>query len=183
MKDIVQAFNGTLKWSLLVAIILVVMSCGWRLRGSVELPSQMKKINLIQLAEAREFYKRLKRTLQYGGAEVVETKVGADISLTITQVESESKSAAVDSVGRTVAKEISMTLIFNLQDNQGISLAEQDEVRTSRIFRYNPDNVLGMELEESRVVSGLTDEMVAALISRIKNIITRQDLQGQPSAD
>ena len=162
------------KWLVLMLAVLTLTACGWRLRGSVSLPEQIQKINLIQLADYGGFNKRLIKALESAGAEVVESKVGADVSISVIKIDLDKKSAAVDSQGRTIAQDISLNLIYSLQDNEGNILAEQEDMRQSRIYRFDPDNVLAMEREESRVVSGLIDEMVAALISRVKHQVKSQ---------
>ncbi len=179
----VQMLKNTFRLGLLVAFMLLIVACGWRLRGSVDLPEQMKKVNLIQLVENRDVNSRLIKALKSGGAEVVESKVGADVSIMITKIQLNKKSAAVDSQGRIIAQEVILNLSYNLQDKVGNMLIEQDTIRLSRIYRYDPDNVLGMEREESRVLSGLIDEVVVALINRIKYSFKSQKQQGQPSAN
>ena len=164
----IQLSGFRFKWLVLVLAALTLTACGWRLRGSVSLPEQIQKVNLIKLADYGSFNKRLTKTLQSAGAEVVESKVGADVSISVIKLDCDKKSAAVDSQGRTVAKEITLELTYSLQDKDGKMLVEQENVRQTEIYRYDPDNVLAMEREETRVVSGLIDKMVSTLVNKVK---------------
>lgn len=164
-------------------MILMLTACGWRLRGSVELPQNMQRINLILLQQSYEFEQRLQRSLQSAGAELVNGRENANISITVIAFDADKSSVAVDSQGRSVTKELLQKLTYNLQDNQGDMLAELVSVKVMRIYRYDPDNVLGMEREEQRISSDLLDELVVLLINRVKQQVKKSDAQVKISAD
>ncbi len=176
-------FTRTVRSIVLTSLMMLMLSaCGWRLRGFVELPENMQNINLILLQQNYEFERRLQKSLQSAGAKLVKGRETADISLTVIAQERDRNSIAVDSQGRSVNKEIEHSVTYNLQDNDGDMLAEQAKVKVLRIYRYDPDNVLGMEREEQKIDSDLLDELVVALINRVKQQVKNIDFKVKKEA-
>ncbi len=171
-------FTRMVRSIILTSVMMLMLSaCGWRLRGSVELPENMQNINLILLQQDYEFEQRLQKSLQSAGANLVNGRETADISITVISLKRDRKSIAVDSQGRSVNKEIVHSLTYNLQDHDGEMLAEQAKVKVLRIYRYHPDNVLGMEREEQKIDSDLLDELVVSLINRVKQQVKNSSSQ------
>lgn len=173
-----QATNKMIKSIVLTLLVLSVYSCGWRLRENAGLHPEIKKVNLIQLVEDYQLNKQLKKLLSANGAEVMETKAGADISLTVTDYKQEIISAAVDSQGRTVAREVILTIKYNLHGSQGEILLDQDIVRSSSLYRFDPDNVLGTERSQVKIINSLRSNVVKSLIMKIKHSLDRAREKG-----
>ncbi len=168
---------------LAAAVVLMLTACGWRLRGSIQLPENMQNINLILLQQDYEFEQRLQKALQSAGAKLVKGRETADVSITVIGLKRDRKSIAVDSQGRSVNKEIAHSLTYNLQNNVGDMLAEQARVKVVRIYRYDPDNVLGMEREEQKIDSDLLDELVVSLVNRVKQLVKNNGSLVKKSSD
>ncbi len=168
---------------LAAAMMLMLTACGWRLRGSIQLPENMQNINLILLQQDYEFEQRLQKALQSAGAKLVKGRETADVSITVIGLKRDRKSIAVDSQGRSVNKQIAHSLTYNLQNNVGDMLAEQARVKVVRIYRYDPDNVLGMEREEQKIDSDLLDELVVSLVNRVKQQVKNNGSLVKKSSD
>ncbi len=168
---------------LAAAVVLMLTACGWRLRGSIQLPENMQNINLILLQQDYEFEQRLQKALQSAGAKLVKGRETADVSITVIGLKRDRKSIAVDSQGRSVNKQIVHSLTYNLQNSVGDMLAEQARVKVVRIYRYDPDNVLGMEREEQKIDSDLLDELVVSLVNRVKQQVKNNGSLVKKSSD
>ena len=154
---------------LLVTSCLSLTSCGFHLRGAVELPPAMAR-TFIAGAENSPLYYELESALLAAGGQVVESAEAADAILTLHSARYGRRVLSVDSAGRASEYELSLRVAFSLSDNGGELLARQDEVSVLRDYRFDPDNVLASGAQEEALQVELRRYAVRQILSRLQRI-------------
>ena len=124
----------------LIAVALLLSGCGFKLRGAVDLPENIRTVQVMAPPELRNDILTL---LESGGVGVSASGSGADARITVT---SERFSRRVLSVDPTTGKErefeLAYTLDFGVTDRGGQALIENGKVNLLRDYVFDPEAVI-----------------------------------------
>jgi len=154
-------------------LLLASQSCGWRLRGSIDLPAEMQNTFLQGAAAYSELGLALKLSLEGAdGAQLVADRKLASAVLVILKNEVNQRVLLYDAQGRASEIEMNYVLQFKLLDGSGNVLLGEQTVSTQRELRLDPDNVLSTSDEEARLRKDMINFGVSQMLRRINISLT-----------
>lgn len=164
--------SGTRAISRLLPLLVALLaaSCGFHLRGAMELPPALQHTAVDGVAPYSELGEALDRAWRQSDATLLfERATGGEKTahLQIIRDEVSRSTLAVDSAGRPTEYELHYQVTFALQDAAGKRLLRSQGVGASRTFQFNPANILAMEEEEARLKKILAEEVAQQILRRV----------------
>ncbi len=153
-------------WVLLFIISALIMSCGFHLRGSFELPADLTPVYVQPgTAVAAVLIERLRNS------QIALTDQPATAALTVRVVNEErlSRIVAVDRDGKALAYELSYRVQCAAHHRDGRELFPLQTINVVRMFDDNPDvAVLGKQLESDLIYRDLIADIADSLLLRLR---------------
>ncbi len=165
------------KLSILVLLIGLLAACGFKLRGSAELPGYKLPFATIflSLAPTSEFYAQVKRTIEASspGTRVVDIKE-AEAILTVLGDSSQKIILSLNAAGRTVEFRLLRTFSFRVSANVApgsavppIEYIPPTTLTVRRDITFSDDLVLSKESEEALLWRDMQSDLVQQLMRRL----------------
>ncbi|MBB1073131.1 hypothetical protein HUU62_01720 [Rhodoferax sp. 4810] len=144
----------------------LVMSCGFHLRGSFELPADLTPV-YVQPGTA--ISAALMERLRNSQIALTDQPATAAFSVRIVNEERQSRIVAVDRDGKALAYELSYRVQCEAQRRDGQVLLPLQTITVVRMFDDNPDvAVLGKQLESDLIYRDLIADVADSLLLRLR---------------
>lgn len=176
------------KLSILTLLLVLLAGCGFKLRGSAELPGYKLPFATIalSLAETSEFYAQLKRTIEASspGTRVVSDPREAEAVLAVLGDRSEKIILSLTAAGR--AREYQLVRHFSFKVHGNLTTPAAPPVKYSdapvagpteylpastitlrREITFSDDLVLSKESEEALLLRDMQNDLVQQLMRRL----------------
>ncbi len=137
--------------AVVVGASLLVQSCGFRLRGLVEMPPELDSIYIEGGLPNSLMREILRQKLIGSNVKVLEQREESGAVLTILKDEISRRIASINTVGQPNEYELTYRLSYRLEDGQGKELLAAKTISLLRTYRYDPNNILSIEEEEFRI--------------------------------
>lgn len=154
-----------IKHTFLLITLIFITSCGYHLRGSMDLPSNLKNIYL--LGGSGQLHKVFKRTLKTSKGKLVHTTKDADVVVEIIEEDMDRRVLSLSQTGRVNEFELLYTLRFLFLDNKGQALSKKQEIEISRDYFNNQEEVLGKNNEEKTIKKEMYRQAVQSIVRRL----------------
>jgi LPS-assembly lipoprotein len=149
---------------LLLVISLLLAGCGFRLRGTADVPFQM----LYLPASGGGIALELKRNIQAGtNAKVVDDAKAADAVLQFTEEVRQKDILSLTATGRVREFKLIYRVGFRVHDNKGGDYVPQTRLELSRDISFNDSEVLAKEAEEQLLFRDMQSDMVQQIMRRL----------------
>ncbi len=163
------AKSGVPRASLLTIVILavtmVLSSCGFQLRGQAALPY---KTLFIETAGYSLFANNLERAILAGSqTKVVENRDQAEAVLKILGETQEKRILSLSSGGKVKEFELRYRVAYRVMDRSGRDLAKPGEIDLRRDMTYDDTVVLSKELEEQTLYRDMKADAVQQMLRRL----------------
>ena len=145
-------------------ILLSVSACGYQLRGSIDLPDDLKSIFFHGASELLN--KTAKKTLRASGGTLATIPQEAGIIIQVIREEMKRRVVSLSSSGRVNEYEVSYLLHFFMLDKAGKQLSNKQVIELSRDYFNNQEEVLGKDNEEKIIRNELYRHATQAIIRR-----------------
>lgn len=165
------------KLSIILLLTGLLAACGFKLRGSADLPGYKLPFATIalSLAPTSDFYAQLKRTIEASspGTRVVEIKE-AEAILAVLNDSSEKVILSLNAAGRTVEFRLLRTFSFRVTGNVApasggppIEYIPLTTITVRRDITFSDDLVLSKESEEALLQRDMQSDLVQQLMRRL----------------
>jgi len=177
------------KLSVIVLLLALLAACGFKLRGSAELPGYRLPFTTIALSlpATSEFYAQLKRTIEASspGTRVVDMK-DAQAILSVVGDRSEKIILSLNAAGRAREYQLVRTFTFKVQANvaaatpaervkysdapaplAGIDYVAPSTITIRREITFSDDLVLSKESEDALLKRDMQSDLVQQLMRRL----------------
>ncbi|WP_040661909.1 LPS-assembly lipoprotein LptE [Nitrococcus mobilis] len=152
-------------------VVALLVGCGWHLRGSgggADLEGVMVYV-LPEMGEG-ELANVTTDTLRNYGAQVVGDQPVADWVLVLLGQQTNRRTVSVTSQGQARAYELSYTLHFRVDTAEGEALLDEQTVAPQVVYQADPQNVLGRESQERRLIEQLRRQALDLMMGRLAGI-------------
>ncbi len=159
-------------WRLLSLAILapVLAACsGFHLRGELDLPANLRKVQVDLAPGTGELAVELQRTLESRGLRVAGTRKQADFILWLKAVEFHRRVLSVNTRARVREYEISYRLRFSATDRAGATLVREQDVLVLRDYTFDETNVLGKYEEEVLLRQEMAKDALEQMLRRLQS--------------
>ena len=146
------------------ALCIVVAACGFRLRGTAEVPFETVFVPGATSGIALD----LKRNIQAGTkARVVDDLKGADAVLEFTAEERQKEILSLTSAGRVREFQLRYRVGWRLHDGKGGEYVPQNTIQITRDVTFNDAEILAKEAEEQLLFRDMQADMVQQIMRRL----------------
>jgi LPS-assembly lipoprotein len=149
---------------LLVLLLIVLAGCGFRLRGTADVPFEQLYIPGATGGIALD----LKRNIQAGtNAEVVDDPKAADAILQFSHETREKEILSLTGTGRVREFRLRYRVGFRVHDGKGREYVPQSSLELTRDVTFNDAEVLAKEAEEQLLFRDMQNDMVQQIMRRL----------------
>lgn len=163
---------NTFRLLILILMIMASYSCGFQLRGSLDLSANISPL-YIQQNSAFELAREIRGLLEKNKIAVTDDATMANSQLALVSESRSSRVLSVDSRGR--AREYLLTYTVNITVKFRQSKEIQDAVTLSRSLLFDPDTVLAANIESETLYRDMRKDAARLILlklqARSKNLI------------
>ncbi len=157
-------YNPLMRHLLLIATLITLTSCGFHLRGSVQLPPELSEIAVKD--STTDIAPDLRYALKNAGVRVSDS---AAMVLQIRAEQYDKRVLSVDSVGRAREYDLSYTVRFLLKEegiagDKGVVWIPEVPVSQTRELRFDTAAVLGTAREEAQLKTEMRHDAVLQIL-------------------
>lgn len=145
--------------------VFLLTACGWHLRGSLNLPSDLHSI-YIQGASAN-LHQALSQQLQASNITVTQSASNAQYTLAIANERQDRRTAALGSDALAAQYEFISSADFEFRTPSGDLLGMPDKVQITRSVNFDASQVLGSASESELVKREMTRDLASQIIRRL----------------
>jgi len=163
MKTVVHYF-------ILVCILLLV-SCGFQMRGAYQLPAAMSVtyIDASAITESSALSRVLKRRLKAGDVKIADSAEDSVAVLTLSKELKTKRIISVDSRGRAREYTLTYSISFNVKALTEKFAIEEQTVQIERDFIFDTEDVLGNSREESKLYEEMQLDIIRLIMMRLQS--------------
>lgn len=166
-SDQSRSVSGWMSVILLLSSSLILSACGFQLRDTADLPSEMANTNLVIENEYSALARRLKVLLTQSGVELV----GPDQATAILEVPVNRVVTDVLTIGdnaRVREYRVSHTVEIRLLDAAGKELLPRQTLRQTREISFDEQEILGASREQEYLQQDLANLMARLILQRLE---------------
>ena len=150
--------------ALVLALALALASCGFRIRGTAELPFQSLYVPGANTGIGLD----LKRNIEAGtGAKVVDNPAAAQAVMVFTEEVREKEILSLTSTGRVREFQLRYRVGFRVHDGKGVDYVPSNVIQLTRDVTYNDAEILAKEQEEQLLFRDMQADMVQQILRRL----------------
>ncbi len=157
----------TIRRHILLLLTLVMVGCGWHLKGQVELPIGLRILNIEASAVGFDTQKLLKQAFLANG---VTLALDAPYTLKILQDTAKKRTLAVKNNGKASEYELIQILSFMVLDDQDVALTSTIDVISYRTQLYDNEAVIGKAQEEKNLRRQMKRDNASKLLQRLQKV-------------
>jgi LPS-assembly lipoprotein len=148
----------------LTPLLLLLAGCGFRLRGTAEVPFATLYLPNANTGLALD----LKRNVLAGtNARVVDDPKGADALLAFTEEAREKEILSLTGTGRVREFQLRYRVSFRVHDGKGANYVPQSTIQLTRDVTFNDAEILAKEAEEQLLFRDMQADMVQQIMRRL----------------
>jgi len=145
-------------------LALVLAGCGFRLRGTAEVPFETLYVPGATSGIALD----LKRNIQAGTkARVVDDPSKADAVLQFTEETRQKEILSLTGTGRVREFQLRYRVAFRVHDGKGNEFVRQNTIQLTRDVTFNDSEILAKEQEEQLLFRDMQIDMVQQILRRL----------------
>lgn len=150
---------------LIVLCVTLLSACGFKLRGSYELPFDTLYINL---PEGNELYAALKRNIEASTkTRIVTNQEEAQASMYVLYDRTAQGILSLGGTGRVTEYQLVRTFAFRLLDQSKRDIMPQREIVLRRDLPYSDNTVLAKAAETELLVKDMQSDLVNQIMRRL----------------
>ena len=166
------ALSLALRLALFLAGVSLLASCGFHLRGSIDLPAELARVYVS--GQDPDLVEQLSKALEQSGAKIVHSGHAAALIDTavidLATSRPQRQTLTTDSRGRATAYALHYEVVFSVTGSDGKPLQPAQSISLERVFDYNPTRQLQAEQEARFLETQMRREAVARIVQRLRHI-------------
>lgn len=152
---------------------LTLSGCGFRLRGSSDLPPSMKSVIIDGVAEYSPLGQAIRQFLASARANLVDKPDKDTIHFIVTRNKFDKRVLSVTTSGRANEYELRYFLAVKVQNGKGQTMVPGRTVQVVRDYTYNNSNVVASSDEENNIKQQMTTFAVRQAMRRISIVLKK----------
>jgi len=155
---------------LVALLVLLLQSCGFHLRGNVQLASELSPLLLREPGAGTEIASVLRGAVRANNIHVTKNEQSASAILTIHREEHRRRVLSVSSAGTVQEFELSYRVNYSLKDSQQGALLSNQWVNLSRDLRFDTTAVLAKSGEETQLKKDMVNDAAQQILRRLQKL-------------
>ena len=150
--------------ALVVALLLTLAACGFRLRGTADVPFE----TIFLPGATGGIALDLKRNIQVGtNAKVVDDAAKAEAVLQFTEETKQKEVLSLTGTGKVREFQLRYRVGFRVHDGKGGEYVPQSTIQLTRDVTFNDTEILAKEQEEQILFRDMQTDMVQQILRRL----------------
>ena len=177
INDVASKIVPSTKKLGIILLALMVISCGFHLRGSLEIPSELQRIQLRSQVPSH-WTRNIKATLTNAGVEFNKT---ANIILNLEEAQETRQIASYNDNAKAAEYQLMSELTFSVEDKQGTLLIPKRVLVSERIYQYDENLLAGKSEEEALLKQEMQRDLIRQLVQQFR--LTIEPDNDEPDTD
>lgn len=152
-----------------VTSMLLLTACGYHLRGSIDIPDEMK--NIYMEGASSQLHREMKQSLRTSEGELVGVPAQAGMVIKILKDDMQRRVLSLDSQGKATEFELNYTVSYMLLDSSGNVLLEQQDLEINRDFFNSQQDILAKNNEEVVIRDEIYRQAVRTIVTRARAVL------------
>ncbi len=151
-------------------ILLMLVGCGFHLRGKLLIPSNLQAMQIVPNISYDPFQRFLRQTLKSNDVRIIEPndpEAKTAVILTILNQSFSERTVGYGADGQTNRTILQFTANFQVSEPNGKVLIPTSTIQVERELTVNPNAVLGTENERERVKQDLYMDATSQMMRQI----------------
>jgi LPS-assembly lipoprotein len=153
---------------LLAAMALLLSACGWQLRNSQVVPSNIGSLYIATQAADNIFVSELTRALDVYGIDVVSSAAQANYAVVIVDFRENRRIGTLNASARAAEYQLNEDVDFLITDPSGTPLTSLLTASVERSYEIEESDILSSDNEERLVRREMREEIVRQILNRLK---------------
>lgn len=162
--------QAVLRFMIPLLLFLMLVSCGFHLRGTSNVPSWLNHVAIISENNDKQFVSILESRLEGSKINVNPDPAHAPYWLMINEVNLQQQIISVGASTNPRQYTLTLTVVFALQTRAGQVINKPGRVSISRELILNNDRILGSKDEESILIGEMKQDAVTQIIYRLSHL-------------
>jgi len=160
--------NKSIGLLIILMLALGLNACGFKLRGSGALRPEMQRVFIQEEYLESGFGRKLSQALQARGSTIAADQATSTGILDITEPENKRRLLSVNTLAQARDYLLVSMVNLSLKDNEGDVVFPRQKVEVRRELVADPNNVLASDQEAERLFVEMEDELVQAILMRVR---------------
>jgi LPS-assembly lipoprotein len=153
---------------LLTTMILMLSACGWQLRNSEVVPTDLGSLYLSSNDAHSDLIQELTRALNLYGAKVVSSSADASYSVVIVDFRRTRRTGTINAAARVAEYQLNEDVDFLIIGADGSQLIPLSTASVERVYEFDEQDILASDSEERLILSGMREEIVRQILNRLR---------------
>lgn len=149
-----------------LVFVLVLASCGYHLRGAVDLPEQLHKVYLANASAP--LIEQFSKSLKMSSGTMVNTIDQASTVVNVLNERMDQRVLSLSNTGKANEFELYYSLDFQLQDPTGTVLVERQTVEINRDYFNDQEAIIAKTNEEAVIRKEMYQQAVRSIVDRAR---------------
>lgn len=160
-------------------LALALSSCGFHLRGMVELPKWFHQVAVVSNDSNHELVNLLKSRLDSYHVEVNDNPTKADYTILIQNSLYEVKIISIGASTNPRQYQLKLTTQYQIQNRKGALLLPQRSIIATRQLTVNNDRILGSNDEETTLQREMRQDTVTQIMTTLSHTLKQTEPRTQ----
>ena len=161
-----------IQWASVFIAAILLSACGWHLRGTIALPSNIESVYIDNRARDTGLANDLSDLLRSNGATLSQSASTADMVISLLEFEQKRRINGLSSNTLVNEYELINEAEFEIKTASGLTLLEPTLSSLSRSYRYDQNAVVSAAAEEELINDELRLELAQQIIRRLQFLDT-----------
>lgn len=162
-----------------ILILLICLgllnACGFKMRGEIDLPEEMKKIYLE--GASSQLKNAFSQSIRSSKGEIVSSKKQAGIIVNILEEELDRRSISLSSRGKSTEYELNYYLIYELRDDKENIVVPEKTIEIIKDYFDNQTDVIAKGIEGDIIREEIYQQAVRRIIDKTRFELKKAKLQ------
>lgn len=151
-----------------IAMILLLSACGWQLRNSQVVPTDLGSLYLSSNDAHSDLIQELTRALNVYGVNIVSNSADASYSVVIADFRQTRRTSTINAAARVAEYQLNEEVDFLIVGADGAQLIPLSTASVERVYEFDEQDVLASDSEERRIKNGMREEIVRQILNRLR---------------
>lgn len=152
---------------LIICLSILLAACGFHLRGSEPMPTQLQTLHLITSEPYSPFTKLLERTLRNNGAQLVSNTQRAN-SLQILSTSLDQQVTSIGSGGQNTIYLLTFSIKYQLLNPQGEVVQTVRTVSAAKNYSAGSNQILGDTYVQHDLIADMQHDVIYQLLNQLR---------------
>ena len=171
--------NGLVQKILLIAVsVMLVQSCGFKLRGSVMVDPSLYPIYIQSESNVTQIVNPLKSALEQQNATIVDNPAQAVTIIELLTEQFSRRVLTVSNKGKVQEYALNYFVEIKIVNSEGKELLDKTRIEVERDLRFDDSEVLAKSTEETSIHQHMLEDTVQQLLRRLQSLRPRNNISG-----